>query len=598
MKHVLILFTIVQSTLSNFTFYGDFPNCTATSNLIKTAVNISSTYYNRHFTTTVIWKQNSSNCVNGFLMSYPGSVVLSPWATYNDSKVRDINETVGFKQTIYFANDLYEYEIIMKLINEVIRFPIRFILVLENIVTSDQELYDFIEVTSKNDQADLIVVSEMDTGEVKLSTFYPYSEGLCGNYTPVFMKYGEDMFPKKFSNFYQCPIRTALLEYYPYVTVQAENDRVTSVGGYDGKILMIILSKLNASLEVTSAYNNSIFGTYVNGTATGSIGDLATEKADILIPADILTEKRYTVTLPSHTYHTVDIRWVGRRQREVYDWLKFIVPDQTNFTYLHGLVYISFLISASLVIKCKPHLTRATNRILYQSFIIILGQSVKFVTKSFLLNTLFVLWIWFCFFFRIDYQADLVNALQTPDLEPPFESIEDAVRKVDGYGGVEVVVEYYKDTPLEHNYKVIPMNELRTYIRRIFEGENFLLATDIALVNLLAPYVQILEKRISATGASFYMRPGWPAAKDVDDVIFSLVEAGVIDKILSDGNNHKWILDRKDLNDDMIPIGIAFSKINTLFYGLIFMWVVCSVILFIEIKHYKKQIMKAQREYN
>nr|XP_021192292.2 uncharacterized protein LOC110377654 [Helicoverpa armigera] len=568
-----------------------FRSCYASSNLIETAVNISTTTFNLHFTTTVIWKQNESECVTGYLQSYPGSVVLSPWATYNDSKVRDINETIGFKQTIYFATNLLEYEIIMELINEVIRFPIRFILVLENPVKSISELSAFIEVTARNDQADLILISENEAGEVSLSTFFPYSEGLCGNYTPVFLKYGDDLWPKKFSNFYQCPIRTALLEYFPYVTVHFEKGKITSVGGYDGKILMIILKKLNASLEVTSAYNN-VFGTYVNGTATGSIGDLATEKADILIPADILTEKRYTVTLPSHTYHTVDIRWVGPKQREVYDWLKFIIPDKTNFTYLHLLVYILFVLVAMLVRKCKPHMTSATNRILYQSFIILLGQSARFVTKSWLLNSLFVLWIWFCFFFRIDYQADLVDALQTLDLEPPFESIEEAVTKVDGYGGVEVVVDYYKDTPLERNYKVIPMNELKNYIRRIVEGENFILATDIALVKLLEPYVQILKKRISATGACFYMRPGWPAAKDVDDVIFSLVEAGFIENLLSDNNNHRWIVNRMNADDVLQPKSLSVEKLSTCFYGLGIMWLICFIILLIEIVHHNKHLNK------
>nr|AOE48005.1 putative ionotropic receptor IR7d.3 [Athetis lepigone] len=573
-----------------------FSDCFATSKLIKTAVNITSTYYSPHFTTTVIWKKNESEYVNEYLKNYPGSVVLSPWSTYNDSKIRAINETVGFKQTIYFATTLNDYEIIMQLINEVIRFPIRFILVLENPVQTNAEISSFIEVTAKNDQADLILISANEAGKVSMSTFFPYSDGSCGNYTPIFLKYGDNMFPKKFSNFYQCPIRTALLEYFPYVTVEIEDGKITSVGGYDGKILMIILHQLNASLEVTSSYNNSVFGTYVNGTATGSIGDLATEKADILIPADILTEKRYTVTLPSHTYHTVDIRWVGRRQREVSDWLKCIVPDKTNFTYLHGLVYISFLIVAMLVRKCKPQMTSVTNRILFQSFIILLGQSAKFVTKSWLLNFLFVLWIWFCFFFRIDYQADLVDALQTIDLEPPFKSIEDAVTKVDGFGGVEVVIDYYRDTPLEHKYQVIPMNELRTYIWRIFKGENFLLATDVALVRSLESYVQILEKRISSTGASFYMRPGWPAAKDVDDVIFSLVEAGFIENLLSDHNNQKWVINRNHDDDVISPASLSMTKLSTLFYALGFMWIVCSIVFVIEIKHHKNKMKKLWME--
>lgn len=574
-----------------------FTNCYAVTRLIRTAVNISSTYYSQHFTTTVIWKVNDSEYVNDYLKNYPSSVVLSPWSTYNDSKIREINETVGFKQTIYFANSLYDYGIIMQLINEVIRFPIRFILVLEKAVKTTAEIEAFIEVTAKNDQADLILISAYDTGEVTMSTFFPYSDGCCSNYTPIFLKFGDDMFPKKFSNFYQCPIRTVLLEYFPFVTVQIENDTISSVGGYDGKVLMIILNKLNASLQVTSAYNNSVFGTYVNGTATGSIGDLATEKADILIPADILTEKRYTVTLPSHTYHTVDIRWVGRKQREVSDWLKFIIPDKTNFTYLHALVYISFLLSAMLVRKCKPHMTQVTNHILFQSYLILLGQSAKFVTKSFLLNFLFVLWIWFCVFFRMDYQADLVDTMQSIELEPPFESIEDAVTKVDGYGGVEVVVEYYKDTPLERDYKVIPMNELRTYIRRIFEGENFLLASsDIALVRSLDPYIQILEKRISVTGASFYMRPGWPAAKDVDDIIFSLVEAGFIENLLNDHNNQRWLLNRKTHNDVVNPTGISLSKISTLFYGLVLLWVICLIVLLTEIKYHKNKLKKSLQQ--
>ncbi|XP_026724852.1 uncharacterized protein LOC113491864 [Trichoplusia ni] len=562
-----------------------FFNCSA-RNLVENAVFVSRQYYEHHFATTVVWSEDSEY-VDDFLMNFPGTVVLKPLLNNYDDAIRNSNDT-GFEQTVFFASSFRDYENFMKIIDEFIRYPILFILVIESSI-EQSDLWKYIKVTWENDQGDIVIISADKAGNVTLSTFFPYSDETCENYNPVILKPNDNLFPNKFNNFYQCPVRASVMQLMPKTHIIRSNENVTTVGGYDGSIFMIILDKMNATLDVTSVDNHQAYGAFVNGSLVGSISELVSERADILIPSGILTRRRYLVAFASHIYHTIDIRWIGPRRREVYNWLKVLIPDNTQVSPFQAIVCVAFLVMTIIIHRLKRHLTHRNSCILLHVFLIFLGQSTKFETKSTLLNSFLSLWIWSCFIVRIEYQGDLYQSMQTVSLEEPFRSVDEAITQVDGFGGMDVFLDFYRDIHLASNYKIIPLLDNIKYIQRIFEGERFLLVTDMVSVpQAILNRIQVLKDHKSTANTCYYMRPGWPAAKNVDHIILSLVEGGFIEYLLSK-TDREWKIPRFQ-DEEVKPVGLSLTTLWTCFQGLIIMWLVCSLVLIFEILSVSKTV--------
>lgn len=563
-----------------------FTECTATSKLIEKAIFVSNQYYQHHFATTVVWSENDSSYVEEYLRNFPGCVVLKPLRTdQDDNTINLFNEVFGFRQTIFFASNIHDYENFMKVINEILRYPILFILVLESAVEGSAELKEYIKVTWDNDQGDIVIISADNSNEVTLSTFYPYSSGICRNYDPVVLKQDDDLFPAKFDNFHQCPVRAIVMQLFPYAQVVRDNGIIVGIDGHDGAIFMTILNKLNASLQVVAVDNIKPFGERVNRTVTSSISDLAMDKADILIPSFILNQKRYSKAYASHVSHTIDIRWIGPPRRNVLSWFKILVPDKSRVSPIHGVICVLFVTVSLFIQKLKKHLTSYDNHVLIHSFLIFLGQPTKFESKSSLLNYIFALWIWGCFIVRIEYQGDLFESMQRTSLEEPFASVDDAVTRVDNFGGMEVFHDLYKDSHLSKNYKILQLDENSRYIQRILDGERFLLVTDMVMVSqAVKNKIQILNDRRSTANICFFMRPGWPAAKSVDNIILDLVEGGFIDYLLRK-HEHEWNI-KLSFSEDPKPKALSISILGTCFWGLAVMWAICLLILVIEIIRY------------
>ncbi|CAH0579377.1 unnamed protein product [Chrysodeixis includens] len=525
-------------------------------------------YYQHHFATTVVWSENESQYVDEYLRNFPGCVVLKPLRNNQDNDTIDeFNEVFGFRQTIFFASNINDYENFMKVINDILRYPIRLILVIEDTVEGSAELTKYNKVTWDNDQGDVVVISADSSNEVTLSTFYPYSYGICRNYEPVTLEQDENLFPNKFINFHRCSVRAIVMQLFPYAQVVRENGIIVAVDGHDGFIFMMILNKLNATLRVTGVDDVLAYGRAVNRTVSSSMTDLATDKADILIPSLILNLKRYSTAFASHVYHTIDIRWIGPPRRNVFSWLKVLVPDKSHVSPMHGLICILFVIVVTFIQKLKKHLTRPHTQVLSQSFLIFLGQPTKFESRSSLLNYIFALWIWGCFIVRIEYQGDLFESMQRTSLEEPLGSVDEAVAKVDNFGGIELFHDLYKDSHLAKNYKTIPLTANSKYIQRILEGERFLLVTDMGSVpQTVNNKIQILNDRRSTANTCYFMRPGWPAAKNVDHIILSLVEGGFIDYLLRK-HEHEWNI-KLSYSEDLKPKALTISILGTCFWGL------------------------------
>ncbi|XP_013168971.1 PREDICTED: uncharacterized protein LOC106118768 [Papilio xuthus] len=548
------------------------------SKLIEKATETINKIFDYKEITCVVWWRTDPENVIGLLENYKGSVVtfaLVEPTTY------DFHRLVKYKQTVLFASDPDEFKyFIHAVVNNVVN-PISVILIFTEIVTNNI-LTELMKLAWQNDIGNFIVISVCGNNNVTLTTYIPYRDKECGNYSPIILPENK-YFIRKFNNFQKCPIRVTAVNAVIYFVLKADNGTV-HVSGIDGNVLNLVLERVNATMKFIGGNNNRDIEVVLNGSAAGLFGDIINGSADILGPSLLLTKKRYTQAQPLYVYQTLNLVWCLPRRREIYMRIKVLLPFLTSITIFFIFAWISLFILIMLIHKfssVNPNLKYVTFRILSMS----LGQPIKFVTENWLANSIFVLWIWFCLVIRVAYQSDLVERFELTVLEPRVSTAREALELVDGHGGFASVKDYFNNTPMEMNYKTIRLNETSKYINMIANGKRFLLVTNEILIKYFNPEVQILDERVTSVPTSFYVRPRWPAVYELNKLIERIAETGFVSKILSDYIHDNRV--KRNFSQTKTPKPLDMSILLACFNGLLVMYIVCVIIFAIEIYYYK-----------
>ncbi|XP_004932607.1 uncharacterized protein LOC101744769 [Bombyx mori] len=570
-------------------------SCMSYNKLLKKAASVCDSVFYHEYVTSVVWMRTEPEDITLFLQHFHGSAVIVPLDYQNMKAVSELNKATGFKQTVLFAVSVEEFILFITTLNLDLIVPIRMVLVLTT------QLTDLAMITKeawKHDLAEIIIISKDENEEIRLTTYFPYKNGICGDYTPHSISNEKELFPEKFKNLHGCPIKVTLLNFLPYVGLQKVNGTITFIFGIDGSVFILLIKELNAIMDIVSSTDHGGMGVFVNGSWKGSFGDIVRREADIFAPAGIITQKRFSVAQMSHTYETLNIHWCAPPRREIYAWAKVLLPFLTNITPFLVLAFTVFVITIVLVKRSKLHGIKSNKNVFLQSFMIFLGQGVKFETKSSVINSFFVAWLWFCLIVRIAYQGDLVNGLQKKIYEPPFESVEQALQELDGYGGTELFREYYAGSPIADNYQVIKIGDLPRYIRDVIAGKRFLIATDI-LMHQYAKKFQILQEPLTHSPTCLFMRPGWPVSRRVDVIIIRAIEAGLVQKIIYDFH-YTVRLRRHEKEEETGTRPLGMSTMFACYYGLILLWIFSFVIFLFEVLYYnwKHKIAYIKRKRN
>lgn len=573
-KH--LVYVIISFLCTTAQVYGD-------PSLIDITAFVANLVYEPHQVTTLIWWQCNPEYVTEFSKHFHGSLVIVPIAYNNNTRERVLNKAVGYKQTVIFADSGEEFTSFITLVNLDLVVPIRLLLVLT------KPIYDISEITRiawTNDVTDILILKQNEAGEVTVYTYFPYNSEICGDFTPVEINiHSKDIFPEKFLNFHGCPIKITLLEIPPYVKLVRKNNTITSITGIDGSALMLIIDKVNASIEIVSSTDHDEMGSFINGTGTGAFGELVNRHADIFIPAAIINRKRYFVAQVSTVYQTLDVYWAAPSRREIYVWVRVFVYLFTNTMPFTCLTFIVFVIVTMIFKRFSFHETDTKDSVFLQAFIMLLGHGTKFETRSTAINGMFLLWIWFCLIVRIEYQGELVDGLRKKILEPHLKSLDEAIKAVDAYGGVETFREYYRGTSIAKNYKVLPLNNLPLYIKYVSDGNRFLLVSDILLIRQFRGNVQILDEPVIRAATCMFMRPGWPASKEFDRLIHRVFETGFVEKIRHDNKLER--ITQEYTNKSHEPNPLNMTVLGACFYGLIVFEIISFIVFILEIIYYK-----------
>nr|XP_034830840.1 uncharacterized protein LOC117987884 [Maniola hyperantus] len=570
MKSILIL--IIASCLK----------LSETSELIKKAVSIANSAFNKYHLTSIVWERCDGKVITDFLELYEGTVVTIAINKDLELNYTGFHTNVLYKQTVFFAVEPDEFEYFLKMINHVIVVPIQVILVIVNRELSTQLSTEFTKIAWNNDVGDFVIVGYDADGTVSLKTYFPYKNGVCNNYTPVSLQPNTTKyFMEKFRNFNGCPIRVTLLENIPYVKLKKENDTVTAVSGIDGNLLKLLIEKVNSTMDIVKSVDYGVVSTCLNGTRVGSFNNLVYNKADIMAPSIIIVSMRYVRSQISYVYYTVKVVWCIPKRREIYEWVKAIMPFLNMSTPIIILAILIIIIIMRLVKKFGKIKEKSNKGNLFQMIGIFLGQQVHINSKYRIINCLLIFWIWFCLIVRISYQGNLIDGLRKIILEPPITTLAEAMEVFDELGGMPTFIELYRNTSVENKYNSIKLSEIPNYLKEMAAGRKFLLAVDTTQLLYYRRDLHILEERVTSVPACIHMRARWPAAPEISRLIGHMVESGLVLKIWRD-IRYEWLMHRK-VNDTNTFEALDLQLLSSCFYGLFIMYCISFFVFSLEI---------------
>ncbi|XP_022128738.2 uncharacterized protein LOC111002808 [Pieris rapae] len=476
----------------------------------NTAAFIANKEFSSNYPTTVVWWETAPENIHHFTTVYKGLVVTLSF------KYKNVNETVStrefvYDQTVIYVKHVEEFSLILKMLKLSLE-PIQLILVL--IEVNHSKITELIQVAWKNEVAQIIIVTTNRKKEINLYTFNPYTPGDCGNITPVEVPvHVPRFFIRKFLNFNKCPFTLSAHTSLPYIKVIKENDKII-LSGFESDVINLIVERLNATLIVISNEEQER-DNIANDSLKVGFSDLISKVADVMLPAVFVNEKRYSVALTTYTYNDLTIVWIAPKQRVIYAWAKLILPFISRITPLIILTFISFIAVVRLILRFGRYHELKEKTVIFQSFTI--GLQTKFETKCWLRNTVYVLWVWYCFLIRIAYQGDLINGLHKVILEPPIRTVNDGLQNLNEVVASAAIQELYKNTSLEEQFNVLAKpSDSEVYLKKIVDGARILLAEDFVTVKShgYLDKVQFLEESVIRLPACFFVRARWPGVDE------------------------------------------------------------------------------------
>jgi hypothetical protein len=176
------------------------------------------------------------------------------------------------------------------------------------------------------------VMFEDEDGEVLVQTFYPFSDGSCGDTTVKtinrfkdgkFDEKVEKLFIDKMQNLHGCPIKVAIADNIPFITPKKHQGGRSSYSGRDIEVITSMANTLNFTIKITYVGPEGYL--FDNGTGFGTLKALKDKEADISISDWWLKQNR--------------LKFFDATSSYISDSSIFIVPHGSDFTALEKLVY-------------------------------------------------------------------------------------------------------------------------------------------------------------------------------------------------------------------------------------------------------------------
>ncbi|XP_053947743.1 uncharacterized protein LOC128856465 [Anastrepha ludens] len=289
------------------------------------------------------------------------------------------------------------------------------------------------------------VLVEVNSTNIELYTYFPFSRHHCKSVLLQQLNRDESivqlrssaLFPDKAENFYGCKLMAVLWDVPPYVVLPKDNDAELQFGGMEGKILHILASHLNFSLDYVVPPHNEQRGFVLeNGTLTGAIKILTEKTGDISLGSFRRTLDRSLVLSQSISFHqTTQVLTVLSKHEH---WPSHLILTYPFDVYVWCSLILFYLlpiflacILARLRIQALHFVYGFSNvRRMVLVWTSALLQQVAMPIPSFnFARYIFVMWLMLTLILRSSYEALLYDFFNTQKTIAPPSTLEQMVAR-------------------------------------------------------------------------------------------------------------------------------------------------------------------------
>ncbi|KAG5681326.1 hypothetical protein PVAND_010773 [Polypedilum vanderplanki] len=383
---------------------------------------------------------------------------------------------------------------------------------------------------------------------------------------------------KKFYNLNQCPIKVSTFNQNVAVIREIQSNGNVIYKGHEINMIKTLSNALNFTLEINFYHGvTDPFGTvYINGTATGALGDVQAEKTDIALGDYFLKASRWNFLDTSNSYLNYPVFCMIPKSDKLTAMEKMLQPFSKTVwiflmvTLLIGLLSV-FLINVKIQ-KLKPIVYgNKVNDPLMNMLIVVFGLQQKKLPKTHFARFILINFIILCLVLRSVYQGSLYKFLQSDGRHKDIQTIQELIDNKFTFLTYETNLDLIKGTPklLEtihvlKSTKKQNIDELMAISKRVtmFVSEvNFI---DYSRTHRTFPYTIINENFLTMNVVMYY-RKDFYLKEAIDSKIQHILSGGLMNFWLREFDfTDYWKIETLD------PMMLTMDHLEGAFYLLIF----------------------------
>ncbi|XP_016997593.2 ionotropic receptor 21a [Drosophila takahashii] len=265
---------------------------------------------------------------------------------------------------------------------------------------------------------------QKSNGDILFYSYYPFGQRGCADMEPQLinryngsMLVEPELFPRKLSNFFGCPLRCALWNVPPFLKVSEE--QVVS-GGYEGRLLLALAEKLNFSISVRRVHAN---------VRDEALEMLQRGEADLTLGGIRQTVGRSLVATSTHNYHqTREVFGVLASSYELSSFDILLYPYRLQIWLgILGVVALSALLQLAVDRLLRERL--GGSRTWLNLELIFVGMPLLETPRSHTARLYCLLLMMYTLIIRTIYQGLLYHLIRTHQLNRWPQTIESLVQK-------------------------------------------------------------------------------------------------------------------------------------------------------------------------
>ncbi|EAT32642.1 AAEL015150-PA [Aedes aegypti] len=301
-----------------------------------------------------------------------------------------------------------------------------------------------------------VVLIGIETSQPKLWTYFPFSDGICGQARSTTLTLEDDLYPDKISNFHGCQLKVGSFETRPFTIMDRSDEEKLRMSGFEGELLDLLKTRLNFTTKIYEPENGEQWGYALQQNSTGLVRMIQEEEVDFGISCMGISVARNEVLKPGIAHYTTALVLAVPKGRPYTAIEKLFHPFQIEVWWCITTVLLGSTIVIASVERANENVRNFVygNRVQapYLNLIrIFFAISMERLPTRNFARTLLFYWIFFCFVIQSLYQGALYRYLQKDSTLPPSKTMAEIDRTDALYFVVESAERYYSSFP--HRYK-------------------------------------------------------------------------------------------------------------------------------------------------